>query len=267
MLLDANMRVNVRDASGKSILHLLCKTSVDEEDEERLSRSRGADKDKTTVSTTAASTTAATNKKKRLLSIIQRLLTHFQLDPNETDADDFTPLMYTCSYDDSLEMVKLLVEHGANIKHMNKDEVTCMLLAVVNSCPSIVKYLIEQGFDVTHVQGDKVSYLTDAAYLNDIEIVNMLIDAGCDVNETKFDESGVILNPLWAACERSNLIVVETLLAHGANTLIKSDLKITAVKKNIIINVDTEQQQYVSFFVLFCLSCTVTRWRSTSACR
>ena len=73
------------------------------------------------------------------------------------------------------------------------------------------------------------SYVTDAAYLNDVEILKMLIEAGADVNETKQDENGVILNPLWAACERTNLSVVEILLEKGAKTLIKEDLKMTAL--------------------------------------
>ena len=57
----------------------------------------------------------------------------------------------------------------------------------------------------------------------------MLINAGADVNETKQDENGVILNPLWAACERTNMGVVEFLLEKGAKTLIKEDLKMTAL--------------------------------------
>ncbi len=57
----------------------------------------------------------------------------------------------------------------------------------------------------------------------------MLIEAGADVNETKQDENGVILNPLWAACERTNQSVVELLLEKGAKTLIKEDLKMTAL--------------------------------------
>ena len=59
--------------------------------------------------------------------------------------------------------------------------------------------------------------------------MKILLEAGCDVNETKQDENGVILNPLWAACERSNLEIVQILLTHGANTIIRPDLKMTSL--------------------------------------
>jgi hypothetical protein len=39
----------------------------------------------------------------------------------------------------------------------------------------------------------------------------------------------VILNPLWAACERSNITIVDTLLKRGANTIIRPDLNMTAL--------------------------------------
>ena len=71
--------------------------------------------------------------------------------------------------------------------------------------------------------------MTDAAYLNETEILKILLEAGCDVNETKQDENGVILNPLWAACERSNLEIVKILLAHGADPVIRPDLKMTSL--------------------------------------
>jgi ankyrin repeat protein len=106
--------------------------------------------------------------------------------------------------------------------------INSMLLAIVNSLPKLVNFLLKNGFDIK-VAAPNISYITDSAYLNEIEILKILIEAGCDVNETKQDENGVILNPLWAACERSNLGIVEILLAHGANTIIRPDLKMTSL--------------------------------------
>lgn len=104
-----------------------------------------------------------------------------------------------------------------------------MTLAIVNSCIQAVKLLLKNGFDLKKNKSRNFSYITDAAYLNDAKILNILLQAGCDVNETKEDETGVILNPLWAACERGNIEIVEMLLAKGARTVIREDLKMTAL--------------------------------------
>jgi len=104
-----------------------------------------------------------------------------------------------------------------------------MILAIVNSCGRLVKLLLKNGFDLNKNTSKNFSYITDAAYLNDAGILNSLLEAGCDVNETKEDENGVILNPLWAACERGNLEIVEMLLAKGARTMIREDLQMTAL--------------------------------------
>ena len=219
LLIQNGVDVNAKDISGKNILHLLCK---DQTEELALVSSQSEPNLTDETSLNILST------KKRYLSLITKLLTEFKMNPNEKDTSDFTPMRYACEHN-NLDLVKLLHQNGGDIHMSNKENVTCMLLAVVNSCPSIVDYLIKNGFDVKDNTGPNISYVTDAAYLNDIEILNMLLDAGCDVNETKQDENGVILNPLWASLERTNISIVETLLNKGANTIIRPDLNMTAV--------------------------------------
>lgn len=104
-----------------------------------------------------------------------------------------------------------------------------MILAIINSCSGVVKLLLKHGFDLKKNTSPNFSYVTDAAYLNDVTILSIMLEAGCDVNETKEDDNGVILNPLWAACERGNIEIVEMLLTKGARTIIREDLKMTAL--------------------------------------
>jgi ankyrin repeat protein len=150
------------------------------------------------------------------------------MDVNLKDSSDFTPVMYACEHN-NIELLKLLVQHGGDIHIINNEGVTCMLLAIINSLPSVVQYLLENKFDVTNNCGSHCSYITDAAYLNDIKILVLLIEAGCDINQTKQDESGVILNPLWAAVEKTNVNIVEELLMRGAKTIVREDLNMTAM--------------------------------------
>ena len=135
--------------------------------------------------------------------------------------------MYACEHG-SMNLIKKLVELGADINYTNSDGLNAMLLSIVNSLPEVVKFLLQNGFKIKS-SAKNISYITDSAYLNENEILSLLIEAGCDVNETKQDENGVILNPLWAACERSNLKTVEMLLKSGANTIIRPDLQMTAL--------------------------------------
>ena len=138
------------------------------------------------------------NKKmsSQLIEIITKLIVRFKMSPNSKDSVGFTPLMYACEYG-NIELINLLIKHGADINMCSDEGITCMLLAIVNANVDVVKCLIKNGFNLTH-QNVQSSYLTDAAYLNDLEIVNVLIEAGANVNETREDENGAILNPLWA---------------------------------------------------------------------
>lgn len=206
--------VFVKDVSGKTILHLLCKDSYEDYSAE-------------SCSSLNEPPTPGSENKKNISKFVQRLLDEYKMNVDDVDTAEFTPLMYACEQE-NIDLVQTLLDHGANVNVMNKEGVTCMLLAIVNSCPKVVNLLIKSGFDVKNARGN-CSYVTDAAYLNDIDILTALIDAGCDPNETKEDENGVILNPLWAACERGNLVIVEYLLSKGARTMIREDLKMTAM--------------------------------------
>jgi ankyrin repeat protein len=227
VLIDSKVDVNKVDISGKNILHLLCKESFDAGSISGLS-SAPSEPNLNESSYQAKPSTEMSVKRTRFIDMIKRLLDEFKMSPNEKDLSEFTPVMYACEHSD-VELLDILVNHKGDISIINNEGVTCMLLAIVNSCTSTVKYLLDKGFDLKNNTSLNCSYVTDSAYLNDVDILKMLLEAGADVNETKQDENGVILNPLWAACERTNQIVVELLLEKGAKTVIKEDLKMTAL--------------------------------------
>jgi len=208
-LLDLKIDVNIKDISGKNILMLLCKDPVDCVDMEHDSKVEKKEKEK------------------KLVKLVDRLLNEFKVDPNCKDIADFTPLMFASEHG-HIELIQKLIDFKADVNSSNSEGINSILLAIVNSLPKTVDYLLKNGFDIKK-SAPNISYLTDSAYLNETEILKILLEAGCDVNETKQDENGVILNSLWAACERSNLEIVEILLAHGANTVIRPDLKMTSL--------------------------------------
>ena len=77
---------------------------------------------------------------------VQLLLAN-KTDPNSADQDYFTALHWA-AYNGHLEVVKALVEHGANMNiAMNRAQMTPLMSAAANGQNAIVKYLIEQGVD------------------------------------------------------------------------------------------------------------------------
>lgn len=202
-MLNSKLDPNIQDISGKNILHLLCKDPFE---------TSSKNKDELEI---------------KFVHLIERLINEFKIDVNSKDSTDFTPLMFACEHG-NLQLIAKLVELGSDINFTNNDGLNAMLLAIVNSLPEVVKFMLSKGFQIKS-SAKNISYITDSAYLNENEILKILLEADCDVNETKQDENGVILNPLWAACERSNLKTVEMLLKHGANTIIREDLQMTAL--------------------------------------
>ncbi len=73
---------------------------------------------------------------------------------NCQDAGGFTPLMIIIersinqiSYPEKIEIVKLLIEHGAEIDIFNNFKMNALIIAVIEGYLEIVKLLIEHGAD------------------------------------------------------------------------------------------------------------------------
>jgi ankyrin repeat protein len=114
-----------------------------------------------------------------------------------------------------LGKVRLLTEHGANVNLATKRRRTALLVAAMSD-PSadIVKLLIEKGADLKAVDFLKTTPLRAATLGNDTETIRMLIEAGVDVNAA--DLPGI--SPLMmAAGWNGNTRAVQLLLAKGAN--------------------------------------------------
>src|ERR1700678_2106969 len=111
--------------------------------------------------------------------------------------------------------VRLLIGHGANVNLATKRRRTALLVAAMSD-PSaeIVKLLLDKGADLKAVDFLKTTPLRAATLGNDTETIRMLIEAGVDVNAA--DLPGI--SPLMmAAGWNGNTRVVQLLLAKGAN--------------------------------------------------
>jgi ankyrin repeat protein len=113
-----------------------------------------------------------------------------------------------------LAKVRLLIDHGANANIATKRGRTALLVAAMSDHSSdIVRLLVENGADVQAKDFLKTTAVRAASLGNDTETLRMMIDAGVDVNAA--DLPGI--TPLMmAAGWNGNLRAVKLLLAKGA---------------------------------------------------
>jgi ankyrin repeat protein len=112
-----------------------------------------------------------------------------------------------------LELVKFLVENGADVNAKYKDNNTALLLACKKSHFDIVKYLVENGAAVNANDSRSSTPLILASKNGNFEIVKFLVENGADVNaKYKADHTALVL-----ASKNSHFEIVKFLIENGAD--------------------------------------------------
>lgn len=140
----------------------------------------------------------------------------------EQFSDGFTLLMVHCENGNLGEIQKLFTEWNqkkikAELSKTNTMGNTCLSLAVKNHYYFIVKLLIQYGADINHVNNAKQPILFIPCWNSDIEMVKLLFDSGADVNYT--DSRG--WTPLMIASAQGSEELVEFLLQNNADVDLK----------------------------------------------
>lgn len=112
----------------------------------------------------------------------------------------------------SANMVRLLVEKGANINAKAKNEETPLSFAMKENKQDIINYLIDKGADLPNISGNNISLLA-AIYEGDLIKVKILLKKGANANEKGADGD----TPLIAAVYRGQKEAVIELIKHKAN--------------------------------------------------
>ena len=139
-----------------------------------------------------------------------RLLLEHKADPNLSNPFGHTALML-CTHD--LDKIKLLLDFGANINAAARSGSTPLLLACSGYGQyDIVKWLIDHGADITAKRWNTETALIRATQFGDTMTVSLLVSKGFAI-----DSGAWGYTPLMNAVTTNNWPVVFWLVDHGAN--------------------------------------------------
>lgn len=116
MLIENKCDVSVQDVSGKTILHLLCKVSFEEDYVIAAEASTFSLANEATAAAipTSPKISKHIESNRNKVKLVKRLITELNMSPNLTDEADFNALMYACEQD-NVELVQALIDCGADV--------------------------------------------------------------------------------------------------------------------------------------------------------
>ena len=104
---------------------------------------------------------------------------------NQSNHRKTTALMRACQ-EGHLDIVKLLISHGANVNATNKDQMTSLLLSSQRGHVDIVKILILNGAIINQRTKQKATALILASQRGHLEVVRVLLGNGAEINAKDF---------------------------------------------------------------------------------
>jgi ankyrin repeat protein len=142
-----------------------------------------------------------------------RALLRQKVDVNAAQGDGTTALHWAAFRDD-LEMVKMLIAGGADVKAATREgAITPLFMACTNGSAGMIAELLRDGADANSVNANGTTALMVAASSGSVEAVRVLLDHGADV---KAKESAHGQTALMFAAALNRDAAVRLLLARGA---------------------------------------------------
>lgn len=156
--------------------------------------------------------------------VVELLLSFNDPPINELDDTKASPLILA-TLKGNLNVVKMLVEKGANINQRNWQGHSSIQYACSKGWIDIVEYLLVKGVDINVVDNRGDSSLHRLASLGRIEILELVLKYKPNLNSQNSEGN----TPLHIACEDDEATTVLALVQHGADTEIMNKEKQTAL--------------------------------------
>lgn len=138
-------------------------------------------------------------------------------DPSLVRAQNENPTLdlplHTAAAAGQVEVARMLLDAGAEIESLDRDESTPLHCAALSRKPEMVRFLLSRGADVNRRDKNGAYSLSFAASAGDSACVRMILDAGADLNFS--NSQGLTL--LHYACPRGLWWFVERLVASGSD--------------------------------------------------
>lgn len=158
---------------------------------------------------------------------VQRLLTEGE-DPNECYGADEEPALLVAAVERREEIVRHLLQAGANPNHGDMCGYTPLMAAVCADAIHIVKLLIEAGADPhRHCGCSGANALQDAAIGGHADIVELLLNHRVEPDDSENAEG---MTALMCAVQALDEESVQLLLTHGAKPGTRSSKGDTALE-------------------------------------
>jgi ankyrin repeat protein len=130
---------------------------------------------------------------------------------NSPDENGWTPIMYASSSGQD-QIVKALIEKGADVKIADPKGWTPLMLASFKGNTNSLKYLLEKGADVNAKTPKNTTALMVAAGNGFIEVVQLLLASKADINQKDADGK----TALAYAIQKNQTAVIDLLKKAGA---------------------------------------------------
>ena len=140
--------------------------------------------------------------------------------------DGWTALMYALCDNKDIEIIKALLDAGADVKIIDNNETTTLMHgARYHDNPEVIKMLMENGVDIdAKNDADWTALMYAVTHNRNREIIKLLIDAGADVRVT--DSKG---RTLLMLARYQNPEIIKVLAESGVDILAKDDDDRTAL--------------------------------------
>ena len=152
---------------------------------------------------------------------------------NKNNQYHFSPLQLAC-YQGNCEVVKLLLDKGANINELDKCGYTPLLRAIEKGNSELVTLLLDREADINQVKKNGETPLYRAVSQGNSEVVELLLDRGADVNK---ESKRTRETPLFKAAANDRADLVNTLLNFRAD--VKQEWKGKQALKDALKNAVT----------------------------